>query len=499
MKHSMLTPRLINKILLSFLLLIVLIGVSYVFITFYFTNKYFEETTQQLNADVADHLITEKFQDASPFLEDGSVNKALFGDIMHDMMAVNQGIEVYLLDQQGQVLYSVVLDHSDTVKAAAQVDLQPIRKFVAQQGKGYVVGDDPRNPEQKKIFSAAPFSIDGQQGYIYIILASQQFEAVTSSLFGSYFQKLGLTVFTATILFSGLLCVLVLWYLTKNLRQIVETVKCFKEGDFTARIPHAKEKDLSILAETFNEMADTLAANIEELKSVESLRRELIANVSHDLRTPLAIMQGYVETLQIKKQTISVDDRDKYLDIVQNSIEKLNHLINNLFEYSKLEARQIEPQKEPFPISDLAHDVYEKYQQMAENKQINIRLVIEDNLPMVYADISLVERVIQNLMDNALKFSPEQGEVCIELYSDERQVYVAIRDNGPGIPIHEQPHIFESFRKASVTKQPNPGAGLGLAIAKKIVEIHQGTLSVRSLPNQGTIFTFNLNAIALHS
>ncbi len=486
------SQRLITKIMASFLLLMMLVGVCYVFITFYFTNKYFEETSQKLNAEVANHLINEKFQNASPFLEDGSVNKPLFGDIMHDMMAVNRGIEVYLLNNEGGILYSVVLDHSDDDKPAAQVSTDPIFEFIASKGERHILGDDPRNPGQQKIFSAAPFTIDGHSGFIYIILASQRFEEVNSSLIGSYYLRLGLGASIVSLVIAGLLGLLAIWYLTKNLRQIIDVVRRFKEGDLTSRVEEAEKTDLSLLAETYNEMADTIVANLDELKSVESLRRELIANVSHDLRTPLAIMQGYLETLQMKKDSVTEMERDKYLDILQKSIDKLSVLIHQLFEYSKLEARQIEPQKEPFPISDLAHDVYEKYQQMAASKNIEIQLNAEEGLPMVFADISLVERVIQNLMDNALKFTPENGRVTIQLRADRKDVFVSIKDTGPGIPEEEQSFIFERFKRASATSVTNPGAGLGLAIAKKIIEIHESTIRVISQTNQGTTFQFNL-------
>jgi len=167
-------------------------------------------------------------------------------------------------------------------------------------------------------------------------------------------------------------------------------------------------------------------------------------------------------------------------------------LINSLFEYSKLDAKQIEPNKEPFPISDLAHDVYEKYQKLAAGKQINIKLDVEENLPLVFADISLVERVIQNLMDNAIKFTPETGQVIIAMSSDDKDVFISIKDSGPGIPEDQQAYIFERFKKAEANKDSSIGAGLGLAIAKKIVEIHESTISVISKPNQGTVFQFNL-------
>lgn len=488
-----LTNQLIKKIMMVFMLMILLVGAVYMTLTLHFTNKYFEEASQRLNSQVASHLIEEKFKDDSPFLKDGTVNKALFGDVMHDMMAVNRSIEVYLLNDLGEILYSVVLDHSDNEKPRTKIDLEPVRDFIGCNGDRYILGDDPRNPEKKKIFSAAAFESNGKSGFIYIILTGEQFHYVTEALTGSYFLRLGLGASAATLVFGALIGLLSIWFLTKNLREIIETVKRFRDGDLNARITNTRQKDLSVLADTYNSMADRLVANIEELKSVESLRRELIANVSHDLRTPLAITRGYVETLQIKKSLLSEQDQEKYVGIIHKNITKLSRLIDQLFEYSKLEAKQIEPSKEPFSISDLAYDVFEKYEQLASEKSLSIQLDIEERLPLVFADISLVERVIQNLMDNALKFTPEGGSVTIALASNEKEVHVSIKDTGVGISSDELTQIFERYKQVSTsTKSKREGAGLGLAIAKKIMEIHDSTIKVISRPQEGTTFQFHL-------
>ncbi|MGB5944357.1 MAG: ATP-binding protein [Leeuwenhoekiella sp.] len=491
-RDRLLSNRLTRKLALSFFLILLLVGAAYVLITFSFTSRYFDETTQKLNANVANHLIEEKFQNASPFLEDGSINKPLFGDIMHDMMAVNRGIEVYLTDLEGQVRYSVVLDHTGN-EPAASIDTAPIQEFIATGGEQYILGDDPTNPDIKKIFSAAAFEVDGNTGYIYIILKGQQAEAINSSLLGSYFLRLGLGASLLTVLFAAVIGLIAVWYLTKNLREIIFTAQRFRDGDLKARVVQPEEMDLSQLSLTFNSMADRIEKSIEELQSVESLRKELIANVSHDLRTPLAIMQGYVETLQIKKDELDEVQRERFLIIIQNSIQKLNRLIQQLFEYSKLEAKQIVPVKEPFAITDLAHDVHENYTEMAQRKEIKLDLQFDEDLPLVYADIGLVERVIQNLMDNALKFTPRGGTVTIKLTPVDNAVKLSIQDTGPGIPKNELTHIYERFKQVSPEqKGRGGGAGLGLAIAKKIMEIHDATLRVISQPQEGTEFYFEL-------
>ena len=486
-----LTQQLITKLGITFFLLVVLMGVSYIFITLYFTNMHFQETSQKLNASLANDLIEEKFQQDDPFLDDGSVNKSLFGDLMHDMMAVNRSIEVYLLDKEGTVLYSVVLDHNDPGLSTQQVDLTPLREFIATGGNQFILGDDPRNPGQKNIFSAAQFNHEGREGYIYIILAGQVLEKVTDSLFTGYFMKLGIVASLLTMVFVLITGLLSIWFLTNNLRSIIHTVRRFREGDLNIRVENPNRSDLAILAHTFNDMADTIVKNMDEMKSVDALRRELIANVSHDLRTPLSILKGYVETLQMKQGGLSQEEKEHYLEIIHNSAAKLSNLVTQLFEYSKLEAKQIEPRKEPFSITDLALDLIGNFQVLDQQKNITISLEAAQNLPLVFADISLVERAIQNLMDNALKYTPKGGKVSLRITAHEKNVEIVISDTGPGISESEQPYIFERYRQAKRANKAE-GVGLGLAIVKKIMELHDTTIKVISKPNEGSSFQFYL-------
>ena len=490
-----LTPRLVKKLWVAFILLILLMGTSYIFVTGYFANKYYRATSQKINANIANHLIEEKFQNASPFLEDGSVNKPLFGDLMHDMMAVNRSIEVYLLDNSGDILYSVVLDHSGNSEVK-NVSLAPIKKFIATKGEEHILGDDPRNPEKQNIFSAAHFSVGERDGYIYIVLAGQELQQVSDNLIGRYFSRLGIGATLLSMLFAGLIGLLSIWFLTKNLRLMTATVRSFQEGDFEARIKNPEDSDIEVFANTFNEMADTIVDNMEKMKSVDLLRRELIANVSHDLRTPLAILKGYVETLQIKKDTLSEAEKQEYLQITHDNIDKLSNLINQLFEYSKLEAEQVTPVKEPFSITELSHDLIAKFEVLAKKKQINLQLNNPQENCMVYADVSLVERALQNLIENAIKFTEPKGEVKLSLNRKNDQIEISITDTGAGIPIGEQPFIFDRYKQVNKSTKKH-GYGLGLAIVKKIMDLHDTTITVLSKPKEGSSFIFNLPAYRL--
>lgn len=487
-----LTPRLVKKLWLAFVLLILVMGVSYIFVTGYFANKYSQARAQKVNAKIANHLIEEKFQNASPFLEDGSVNKPLFGDLMHDMMAVNRSIEVYLLDQNGEILYSVVLDHSDS-SDVKHVSLVPIKAFIAAKGEEYILGDDPRNPGKEKIFSAASFTVDGRQGFIYIILAGEELQQVSDTLIGRYFSKLGIGAALLSMLFAGLIGLLSIWFLTKNLRLMTGTVRRFQEGDLEARIENPRDSDIEVFANSFNEMADTIVDNMDKMKSVDLLRRELIANVSHDLRTPLAVLKGYIETLQMKKDSLSENEKQEYLQITHDNVDKLSNLINQLFEYSKLEAEQITPVKEPFSITELSHDLIAKFKVLADKKHIDLQLNNPQENCMVFADVSLVERALQNLIENAIKYTAQNGQVKLSLNRKNKHVEINITDNGSGIPLSEQPFIFDRYKQVDKSTKKQ-GYGLGLAIVKKIMDLHDTTITVMSKPKEGSSFIFNLPA-----
>ena len=466
--------------------MLIFLGIGQVVTNRYLSERHYEEAKQRLCWDLAAHLVKE----TNP-LVNGLPDTAATHDIMHSMMVINPSVEVYLLDPTGQIIDYVVPNKN--VKRTT-VDLTPIHTFLNTSEQGFILGDDPKSPSGQNIFSAAPILEKGQlTGYAYIILSSQEQADLFSSLSGNYMLKTGSAMVSIMLLGALIIGLILVWFLTKNLRQIIDVFVRFKNGDLTSRISKKQTGELTLLADTFNDMADTIVENIDQIKSVEALRRELIANVSHDLRTPLSIMQGYIETLLIKTN-IAEKDREHYLNIVLSSSERLSKLVGQLFEFSKLESNQIEVAKEPFQISDLVNDVYFKYQLLASEKDIDLQLNTEGNLPLVFADVALVERVIQNLMDNALKFSHQGGKVTLHLKEAPRGVEISISDNGPGIPEKEQPFIFERYHRARNPATKATGSGLGLAIVKKILDIHQATIQVKSSINQGATFWFQLPA-----
>lgn len=474
------------KISTGLLGLLTILGVLYILITGYIGKNYVQEINQRLYGSIADTTVNQ----VRP-LVDGQVDTTAIQDIMHSLMVINPSLEVYLLDTEGNIITYVA--PYKRVKLD-RVQLSPIIEFIESgEEKPFIKGDDPRNPGEQKVFSAAPI-IEGEQltGYMYIILDSEEQVSVSSALSNSYMLKLGSTLFFLALIGALIIGLLAIWVLTRNLRHIIRVVKRFQEGHYEARIEQKHLGELPPLGATFNEMADTIVANIDQLKSVETLRRELIANVSHDLRTPLAVIQGYAETLQIKDQQLSEQERGRLLGTILKSTGNLERLIEQLFEYSKLEAKQVQPEKVPFFISELAQDSIQKYQLLAEDKGIKLKLEAPEKLPLVFADIGLVERVFQNLLDNALKFTPSGGQINLSLKALGNQVEVSIIDSGPGIPDEQQAYVFERYFQDKKGPEKKKGAGLGLAIVKKILELHDSSISVKSKLKEGTAFIFQL-------
>jgi len=471
------------KFSLVFLVLLVLIGGLFVFVTTQNATLYFDEANQRLHKNLAEQTVAE----VQP-LVDGEVDTNAIQDIMHSMMVINPSVEVYLLDPNGEIITYVAPKKKIKVD---RVPLQPIRTFLNQEDV-LVKGLDPRHPENLKVFSAATLMNEELlEGYIYIILASEEQKSVLAMLSNSYVLNSGFKIFLISLLLAILITLFTLRYLTKNLRTITNTVESFQNGNLQARIPRAKTRDFKKLALSINDMADKISSNIEEIKKVDNLRKELIANISHDLRTPLSIISGYVETMIIKED-LTNEEKEKYLNRILLNISNLAKLIEQLFEYSKLEAKEIKPHKEAFSIKDLVYDLVYKFEGLAKEKNITLTTNIGSNLPLVYADIAMVDRAISNLIDNAIKYSTEGNYVGINLDNEGDEVKVAINDNGPGIPLQQQEHIFERFKKYDRSPVNKKSAGLGLAIVKKILEIHEKSIGILSEPGKGTSFYFHL-------
>ena len=469
-----------------FFILLVCIGLAYVYGTIHYSEMYLDQVNQRLNRNTAKNIV----EHSTPFY-DGKVIKPALEEMFNHVMAINPSLEVYLVDTNGKILAWYPPDKKILKQ---EINMIPVYHFIQTNGNESIKGDDPLNPGSQKIFSASPLTMNNMlYAYIYVVLTGEEYKAASDFLFGSYLLQISAQTMMITLIATLLIGLLIIRVITKNYSKLIFVMQKFRQGDLTARVKVQSTGDERQLAEMFNEMADILTANIEKLKGVENLRRELIANVSHDLRTPIAIIRGYVETLQMKEETITAEERGRYINTVKESAEKLEKLVNELFELSKLEANQVQAKKEPFIISELVSDISNKYQLFAKTKNISITTELSKELSPVFADISLIERVMQNLIDNALKFTPDGGSIVIKTQkSNEQVVEITVTDSGIGIPENHREQIFARYYKANNFTDLKNSTGLGLAIAKKILDLHDSTLLLLSKENSGSSFIFQL-------
>ncbi len=474
------------KISATFLALLLVLSAVYIYFIAFSAEMYFQEANQRLSVPIAQRLL----KHYQPVVEH-RLDSARLEEIFTIQKLFNPSIEVYVLDTAGTILSHCP---TNTKVCRTTISIVPVKKFVMEKHPSFVMGDDPKYEMKEKTFSAATI-MDGERvlGYLYVILGSEEFDNNFKMLAGSYILSIGTRAMGITLIAAAVIGLIALLFITRNLRSIILTVREFQQGNHQARIRFSSSGEMTELATSFNEMADTIVRNIEEIKTMDNLRRELVANVSHDLRTPLATIHGYIETLLIKAETLTAEERGKYLKTVLSSTDRLSNLVDELFELSKLEAKQTKPNPEPFSISELVQDISRKYLLIAEKKGIRFVCNIPRDLPLTVADIALIDRVIQNLADNAIKFTPVGGTVNIELHRLPDSVQVKIADTGAGIADEDIPLIFERYSKGSQKNMfQNDGAGLGLAIVKKILEVHDISIAVTSTKNEGTAFSFAL-------
>jgi len=478
------------KLSLIFLFLLIVMAVASIAVAFRISQRHMVEVDQQVNKSLAQDMALE----IEPQLKD-SVGSDQVGLIIHYMMVMNPAIEIYLLNSTGTIIGFYASPGKQV--ELEKVNLEPVLDFIEGSRKFPIFGDDPRHPGEKKHFSAAPVSIGAEEkGYLYIILQSSLYDSAASELLEEYqllaFRN-GILITLPIVAFTGLI---LFFYLTQRLKTLTRSVKAFGGGDLRHRARVNSKDEVGELAESFNQMADTIVGNIDKLEEADRLRRDLVMSVSHDLRNPLASIRGYLETLTLKDDTISEEKRREYLDILLHNTTVLHHLIDNLFELSKLEGENIKPNAEVFSLSELVQDVLMKMRPEQEKQGISLEMEEPSSLFRVQGDIRMIERVLTNLLENALRYTPAGGLVRVDLKPEEGNIVTSITDNGYGIAEEDLSRIFDRFYIGDASRtHSKKGSGLGLAICRRILELHGSTINVSSVQGEGSTFSFSLGLI----
>ncbi|MCR5485136.1 MAG: HAMP domain-containing histidine kinase [Clostridiales bacterium] len=322
---------------------------------------------------------------------------------------------------------------------------------------------------------------DGNAG---MVVAVQSVSGTLYPFILSILKIFGLASLVA--IFIALIVVYLMTYaMTKPLRQMSAVTKSYAKGDFSERVSALRgSNEMAELAAAFNKMANSLA-------SLESSRRSFVANVSHELKTPMTTIGGFIDG--ILDGTIDEAHRDYYLKIVSEEIKRLSRLVTGMLNMSKIESGEFKLNPTQFDIAHMIFNTTLAFEQLISNKNIEIR-GLDKMLPLnVTADEDMLHQVVYNLIDNAVKFTPEGGYIELSAVHDNEKVYVSIKNSGDGISSEELPKIFERFYKVDKSRSYDVrGAGLGLYIVKTLVELHDGKIAVTSKEGEYTEFSFTL-------
>jgi signal transduction histidine kinase len=305
-----------------------------------------------------------------------------------------------------------------------------------------------------------------------------------------------LPLLTILLIFSAIISLFFAVFLAQSivsrLRALLAVSKQVAEGDLSARVEVNSSDEIGQLGAEFNSMVSRLESAQEQRARLEVSRRDLIAAVSHDLRTPLASMRAMVEALNDGVVT-DPDTVSRYLHTIQTETQHLTALIDDLFELSQIDAGALRLHLEPTSLEDLVSDALESMRAQAEQKNVHLQEQVEGVPPRVPLDAPRMQRVLYNLIQNAIRHTPADGTVTLTVRGASDKVELTVADNGEGISGSDLPHVFDRFYRGERARtrdkqESGPGAGLGLAIAKGIVEAHGGMISATSKPGQGASF-----------
>jgi signal transduction histidine kinase len=332
--------------------------------------------------------------------------------------------------------------------------------------------------------------------FITILGLGTAFLNIIFTAFLMFLTRHDLTILASLLLFSLAVAVPLALLMGRSLSSSVENLvaaaSAIAAGDLEVRVPEEGSQELAHLARTINTMAGRLQESIQRQRGLEQARRTLVAAVSHDLRTPLASLRATVEAI-LDGVVADRPTVERYLHNIHGEAERLNALIDDLFELSQIDAGALRLSLEETSIADVLSDTVEGMSVQARRKGIALSGPVPRDLPLVLVDPQKIQRVLYNLVQNALRHTPADGTITLVTAVSDDAVAVTVADTGDGISSEDLPHVFEPFHRGDKSRQRDGGgAGLGLYVAKAIVEAHRGRIWCENATPVGCRFSFTV-------
>ena len=390
--------------------------------------------------------------------------------------------DIYLADNKGDILIMAHTTDSTVPEKVPETVLDSLARTGSYQGTVPMTGGG----EELRDVVATPI-VDGHGLLVGAVVATTRM--ANRALAGDMLQ-----MFLIAAIVVLVISFIVIYFVTGNLvnplRQMEAATRAFAKGDFSVRVPVEGEDEIGRLASAFNNMATELALT-------ESARRSFTANISHELKTPMTTIGGFIDG--ILDGTIPPERQNHYLRIVSGEIQRLSRLVHNMLTLSQIEAGERTIQPTEVEVTGLVTSTLLGFEQRLEEKHIEVVGLDTDDRYWVLADADLLQQVVYNLVDNAVKFINEGGTLSFDFYTEGDNIMVAVRNTGTGVLPEEIPRLFDRFYKTDRSRSLDKnGVGLGLSICRSIMNAHEGEIFVRSRPGEYTEFVFGLRADPAH-
>jgi two-component system sensor histidine kinase BaeS len=415
----------------------------------------------------------------------------------------------FILNQEQQTLADNLVVYYQTNGSWAGVvgDITSLQAFIPSQ-PGEIRGPFPdRNPitlvgtDRIVIYSNQPGEIgktiakselngainlqaDNQTiGYLILTPVSRDFTPNTPEAnFLSNVNRATLMSASVAILLALVLGGLLAFTMTRSLRELTEATLEIAKGKFGKQVKVRSKDEIGELAASFNKMSI-------DLEQATQARQQMTADIAHDLRSPLSVITGYAEALSDNK----LRGNPEVYGILLQEAKHLDHLVDDLRLLSLADAGELSLSFQPTDLGSLLEKVMARHTVAAEQRHIDLQIAVQDNLPSVQVDVERMSQVLDNLILNAFRYTPEGGLVALGADEKDGKVQIHVKDSGKGISADDLPHIFDRFYRGDKSRQHSGESGLGLAIAKSLIEAHGGKISVESTPGEGAEFTITLS------
>lgn len=461
-----------NLVIGSFLV----VGLTLIFFTVYFTT-YLERIA--VNEKVK--ILTRNVSEIEEVTHYALINQSDATDFMFqsmiDTVSYNTQSMVTVFDGNGFVV-------ADTTPDTSKNSFERINEKVTNpvlKGKNIVATDIYISEKGEKILTVgAPLMYGGE---VFGGVMFNQLVPEIRSMYAFLANKMIIIVILSTVFAAALFYMLSL-RITNPIKSISMAVTEFSKGNFKKRVEYSVNNELGELAQNINNMASSL-------DNLERLRQGFISDVSHELRTPLTTISGFVEG--IIDGTIPDDAKDEYLEVVLSESKRLSRLITNLLQVSRMESGEAKMEKTDFDINELVRLALLKFEMMITPKNIDVSVNMDADRIIVNADKDMITQVLINLINNAVKFTPDGGKISVDIEDKKEKAVISVTNTGKGISPEEMQFIWDRFYKADKSRsEDRTGMGLGLYIVKRIIHLHSEKITVQSKPDEYTRFVFTL-------